>query len=181
MAKQRIKIGKWKTVFKGFFHTIKQAPAKYPDGRVKIWERSFRIPTVAILAFNKDGKFLLIREFQDDNQKYEWRVPAGRVEYSNLTIKQHAQKELREETGFSGGKLKKFMTWHSGGWDLHVFWATDLKNNPLANDEYEDIRVYFLPLSKVYQMCLKGKINNAHIIASIILLYDQIKKGKIKI
>ena len=181
MAKQRIKIGKWKTVFKGFFHTIKQAPAKYPDGPVKIWERSFRIPTVAILAFNKAGKFLLIREFQNDYQKYEWCVPGGRVDHPGLTIKQHAQRELKEETGFSAGKLRRLMVWKTGGWDFHVFLATELKNNTLANDEYEDIRVFFLPFSKIYQMCLNGKIKNAHIIASIILLYHQIKKGKIKI
>jgi len=133
------------------------------------------------LAFNKSGKFLLIREYKNNRQKYEWRVPGGRVDYPRLTVKQHAQKELREETGFSAGRLKKFLIWRTSGWDDHVYLATDLKIDPLVNDEYENIRTYFLPFSKVYQMCLDNKIKSSHIMSSIILLYQHIKKGKIKI
>lgn len=158
MSKERIKIGKWKTVFQGFFNTIKQARAKYPDGRIKIWERNFRIPTVIVLAFNESGKFLLTREYKDNHQQYEWRVPGGRADDPRLTPKQHAQKELREETGFSAKKLKKFLIWKTGGWDIYVYLATGLKRAPLLSDENEDIRTYFLPISKVYRMCLDNKI-----------------------
>jgi len=181
MTKERIKIGKWKVVFKGIFNTIKQAQAKYPDGRIKIWERHFRISSVIVLAFNEKKEFLLTREYRNRSKKYEWWVVTGRIDNKKLTPKQHAQKELREEVGFSAEKLSKFMVWQVGGWDIHVYLATDLKFNPLKNNEYEDIKVYFLPISKVYQMCLDGKIKNSHIMASVILLYQQIKKDKIKI
>jgi ADP-ribose pyrophosphatase len=181
MAKQRIKIGQWKTVYKGIFTTIKQAKAIYPDGQTKIWERDFRISTVIVLAFDEKGKFLLTREYRTRSQKYEWRVVAGRIDDSRLTPKQNAQKELREEAGFSAGRLKKIMVWQIDGRNTYVYLATNLKSNPLTNDECEDITVYFLSFSKVYQMCLDNKIKNAHIAMSIILLYQKIKNGEIKI
>lgn len=181
MSKPRIKLGQWKTVFKGIFTTVKQAKARYPDGHKKIWEKSSRPPSVAVLAFNQKKEILITREYRGKNKKYEWRVVAGIVDDPRLTLKQHAQKELREEAGFSAGKLKKFIVWHAGGWDLHVFLASDLKDKPLVNDEFEDITLYFMPIYKAYQMCLEHKIKNAHIVASIMLLYHQLKSGKIKI
>lgn len=176
MSKKRIKVGKWKTVFQGQFCTIKQAKAKYPNGETKIWEQGFRIPTVMILAFDNRGRFLLTREYRDKRKRYEWRVPGGRAEDPHLTIKEQAQKELREETGFAAGRLKNFLIWKSSGWNIYVYLATNLKKSSLFCNEAEDITVYFLPFKMVYQMCLEGKIKSAHIAMSIILLYQKNKK-----
>jgi|GEM_PF-2057190 len=52
MTKKRVKVGKYKTVFKGAIFKIKQAKAIFPSGKIKIFEQASRLPTVTVLAID---------------------------------------------------------------------------------------------------------------------------------
>lgn len=175
--KKRIKIGKYKTVFRGIIFEIKQAQAVFPSGAVKVFEQAVRPPSVTIIALDKQGKILLTREFRPKYKRYLWRLPAGRVDKGE-DPKKAAQRELREETGYRASKLRLFHKTDMGqslDWTRYTYLATDLIWDPLKGDEDEDITVVPTKITGTLEMVKKGKIENEAMAYLIIKLAVKIR------
>ncbi|MBU1092201.1 NUDIX hydrolase [Patescibacteria group bacterium] len=176
--KKRVKIGKYKTVFKGQFFTIEQAPAVFPGGRKGIYERAHRTPSVTILAINDKKQLLLIREYRPTQKRYAWLLPGGRMDKPDENATTAAKRELREETKLQAKQIKLFYTTgkgHSLDWQQYFFIATSLKpdQHPLNGDEDEDISLEFTPLKQAYKMALDGEIYHDSLAYAIIKLYAE--------
>ena len=173
MAKKRIKVGKYKTVFRGITFEIKRARAISPSGKIKILEQATRPPLVTILALDEKGRLLLNLEYRLKYKKYLWRLPAGRVDKEEDPLKA-AQRELREETGFRAKKIKLFHTSESGqslNWEKYAYLATGLTPDPLEGDEDEDIKVVPTSIDKAFKMAIGGEIKNEEMAYLVIRLY----------
>ncbi len=176
--KKRIKVGKYRTVFKGIIFDIKQAKAEFPSGKIKTFELAVRPPSVTILAIDDKDRLFLTREYRQKYGRYLWRLPAGRVDKNEKPIKA-AQRELQEETGYKAKKLKLF---HMSGmgqsldWKRYTYIATGLTHAPLLGDEDEDIKVIPTSLSKAYKLVKEGKVENEGMAYIIFKLYNQKKK-----
>ncbi|MDP2666636.1 MAG: NUDIX hydrolase [Candidatus Diapherotrites archaeon] len=174
----RVKVGKYKSVFKGKFFRVEQASAVFPSGKKTIFERAVRPPSVVVFAFDKQKRVLITREYRQKTSEYDWRVPGGRVD-KERNIHIAAQRELREETGYRAKKMKLFIEKDRLGileWKLAAFLATDLEYDPLEKDEDEDISVHPKSLLTAYRMVLSGKIKNDFIATGILKLYRERKK-----
>lgn len=172
--KKRIKLEKYKSVFKGVIFEIKQAKAIFPSGQVKTFEMAIRPPSVTILAIDDQGRLLLTREYRSKYKTYLWRLPAGRMD-KEKDPKIAAQRELREETGFRAKKLKLFHYAEMGqslDWKRYTFLATGLIPAPLPGDEDEDIIVVPTSIKKAFRMVLDGKIKNETMCYLILKLYN---------
>lgn len=170
---ERIRVGRYKTVFKGRIFTVKQARAVLPDGSRRTYERAFRAPTVVILALDGKGRLLLTREYRLQQKRYLWRVPTGRVEPEE-NPRSAAQRELMEEAGFAAKGLRLFYRTGVTGsveWIKYFYIATKLHKRKLDAGEYEDIKVVPTPLSKAYEMVVQGKIESESISLAIAKLY----------
>lgn len=177
-AAQRPTFGKPRTVFRGKLHTIEQWNVRYPSGRVETWERVRRAPSVAVLAFDKRGRLLLIHEYRHALKRWRWGVPAGRVD-KERSARAAAQRELREETGYRARKLRLFMKGAVGGsWVIprYVYLAADLVRAPLPRDEGERIHVYPTALQKAASLALRGGIDAEFVALAIIRLWHARKK-----
>ncbi|KKW15607.1 MAG: NTP pyrophosphohydrolases including oxidative damage repair enzyme [Parcubacteria group bacterium GW2011_GWA2_50_10b] len=173
--KNRVKVGNYKTVFKGTIYEIKQAKAVFPSGKIKTFEIASRPPSVSILAFDHKRRLLLTREYRVKYKKYLWRIPAGRVDKGEQPIKA-AQRELQEETGYKARNLKLFHFTDMGqslDWKRYTYLATGLAKSPLNGDEDEDITVVPTTLPKAYKMVKQGKIKNEGMAYLIFKLYHQ--------
>ncbi len=177
-SKKRVKVFKYKTVFKGLGFTIEQAKATFPSGKTSLFERAVRPPAVIILALDNKGKLLLNYEYRQKAKAYEWRLPAGRVEPGELP-KHAAQRELQEETGYKAKILKLFYISdiaHSLVWKRYVYIAKGLSYSPRKQDEDEDIKIVPVSLKKAFEMVLAGKIKNDLMAYMILKFYFQRKK-----
>ncbi len=178
MPRKRVKVGPYKTVWRGEIFEIQQARAVFPSGKTKLFERAVRPSSVIVLAIDKKKRLLLTREYRLKQKKYTWRVPAGRMDKGEKPTAA-AQRELREEAGVRAGKLQIFRLSdpvQTLRWKRYAFVATSLTPAKLAGDEDEDIRVVPMPLAKVRRMVLAGKIENEILESLMLQLYRERKK-----
>lgn len=97
---------------------------------------------VAVLARDNDGRFLFVRQYRYPIQEKVLEIPAGMIENGETPV-QAAQRELREETGYSAAKWTEMPAlWSSPGFSdekIFMFCAEDLAWAPLSPDSNEDI------------------------------------------
>jgi len=180
MAKKRVKVGKYKTVFKGVIFKIKQAKAVFPSGKITTFEQVARPPTVTILAIDAKGRLLLTKEYRLKHRKYLWRLPSGRVE-KNETPLQAARRELQEEAGLKAKKLKLFHVRGSSqtlDWKLYCYIATDFTPAPTKSDEDEDIKIVPTSIKKAFKMVANGEIKKENMAYVIMKLHFSKKLNK---
>ncbi|WP_131022102.1 NUDIX hydrolase [Clostridioides difficile] len=119
---------------------------------------------VGIVAITDDNKVVLVKQFRKPIEKPIFEIPAGKLE-KNESPKECAERELKEETGYSAKNIKlihKFFT--SAGFSneiMFVYLATGLTpgENNLDADEFLD--VYEIELEEAYNMVLKNDVEDA--------------------
>jgi ADP-ribose pyrophosphatase len=106
---------------------------------------------------------------------------SGKVEDAlHDKLKEQAQKELRQETGYRAGSIEKILDFHSHpgyvSHHVHAFVASDLEWNPLPIEAHEAIRVRTYTLQEALTETFKD--NRCDPEAALVLwLYAQ-KRGK---
>jgi len=170
---EHVKVGEYKTVFIGKTFTIKQAKAVFPNGRVEIFEKACRQPSVSVLAIDEKNRLLLTKEYRTHLKKSVWRLPSGRVNKGEKPI-QAAKRELMEEIGYCPKKIKLFYKTNpaqSYEYIHFVYLAANLIPKKLETNEYEDIKVIPTTITKAYQMAKSEEIKGKEIAHSICKLY----------
>ena len=133
---------------------------------------------VGIVAITDDNKVVLVKQFRKPIEKPIFEIPAGKLE-KNESPKECAERELKEETGYSAKNLKlihKFFT--SAGFSneiMFVYLATGLTpgENNLDADEFLD--VYEIELEEAYNMVLKNDVEDAKTSIGLLLVKDMFK------
>ena len=142
-----------KLVFRGEIYEVHQWPQKMPDGSVKTFEMLRRPDTVMVIALDEAGDALVIDEKQPGGIVRNNHLPVGRVDSSDESVQAAAQRELREETG-----------WTFANWELldvvqmekkierftYLFLATGALHRAAQHlDAGENITVRSAPLAEV--------------------------------
>ena len=133
---------------------------------------------VGIVAITDDNKVVLVKQFRKPIEKPIFEIPAGKLE-KNESPKECAERELKEETGYSAKNIKlihKFFT--SAGFSneiMFVYLATGLTpgENNLDADEFLD--VYEIELEEAYNMVLKNDVEDAKTSIGLLLVRDMFK------
>lgn len=178
MKEQRPRLLKPRTVYRGPFFTVERRKVIYPSGTVQSWERIHRVPAASIFALDRRGQLLLLREYHNVLRKWRWTVPGGRVDKEG-SPRIAAQRELREESGYRAQRLDVFLRGpqHSTVyWPRWIYVARDLMQDPLPQDEGEEIRTKWVSLHTAYEMVLRGDIEVEFIALGIVLLYHRRKR-----
>ena len=133
--------------------------------------------TAAMLAIDKDNKVILVKQDRFPHGDV-LEIPAGTLEKGEKPIK-CAFRELREETGYKAQKMTPLITYYpSVGYNteaIHCYVASGLSPGDLELDEDEIISVVKIPLKKLIQMILSGKIIDSKTICAV-LTYAAKKK-----
>ncbi len=162
-----------KIVFEGKLFTIRQEQHNVADGSTTIYERAFRYPSVAAVAYVSPTRIILLREWRTLNAAWEWRLPCGRVEEAEAAhtprferlptpvLRTAMQRELQEEAGYKAKSLQIIHERYTGASIVaptYLFSANGLTQSTLPRDIDEKIEVHTIPLARVGRMGLAGEI-----------------------
>ncbi len=90
--------------------TVRQDAVELPNGTVIpeyfVFEYS---DWVNIIPVTEDGRIVLVRQYRHGIGRVCWEIPAGVIEKTDASPLAGAQRELLEETGFSGGVWEELM------------------------------------------------------------------------
>ncbi|MBQ7571030.1 MAG: NUDIX hydrolase [Bacteroidaceae bacterium] len=126
---------------------------------------------INIIALTRDGQMLLERQYRHGRQMVGWEIPAGCVEEGETPL-QAAQRELLEETGYTGGEWHQLMELFPNASACtnvcYTFLATGVERTSTQHlEQTEDISVYETPLDEVFRMLQAGEFHQAPMAAPL--------------
>ena len=161
------------TRFRVVEHKIPQALQSEP-----LIKHSVQHPgAVAMIPLLDDGSVCLIRNYRVSVGKTFIELPAGTLE-SNEPPRQTAERELKEETGFSATDWQELPSFSMSPGILnermHLFVAQGLTPGDPAREPGEEIENLIVPWDKAIAMSLNGEIEDAKTLAGL-LMWDRLR------
>jgi ADP-ribose pyrophosphatase len=161
-------------IYAGRVVTLRRKHLRQPDGRVLLREVVEHAEGAAVVAIDRDGQVLLVRQSRPAIGSSVLELPAGLVDPGE-SAEQCALRELSEETGFAAASIVPLVSFYSSpGFCtelLHIFSASDLRPSSGTRDEEEEIELVRLPLEHAIEQVLHGEISDAKTVAGLLTFW----------
>jgi len=120
---------------------------------------------INIIAITREGNILMERQYRHARQLIAYELPAGVIEDGETPL-QAAQRELLEETGYTGGDWSHFMTLcpNAGACNnvSHTFIVRNVERTSSPHlEQTEDIAVFELSHKEVFELLQNGEVHQA--------------------
>lgn len=136
---------------------------------------------VALAAVTPEGKMVMVRQYRKAAEKAVLEVPAGKIE-KDEDHRLTAERELKEETGYSAGKIEYITSFYSSiGYStevIYLYYATELTPGETDFDDNEAIEILEYDLTELKDMIFSGELEDAKTIAAILLVESIVEKEK---
>ena len=172
-----------KRVYDGRIVSLDVDTVRFPNGTVGDLEMLRHPGASAVVPFlddprDNDPRVLLIRQFRHATGDYLCEIPAGRRD-AGETPEATATRELREETGYSCGALRKLTwIWTTPGFTdevIHLFLATELVPGTTAHEADEVLDVHVYRWSDVRTMIREGAIVDAKTLVALLYVEAEVR------
>ncbi|MGK2865409.1 MAG: NUDIX domain-containing protein [Mycobacterium sp.] len=137
---------------------------------------------VAVLAFDDDGRVLLINQYRQPIASRDWELPAGLLDVDGEPPLEAAMRELAEETDLVATDWEPLISFASspGGSNevIQIFEARGLRAAPeshLRTEEEAEIVVRWAPLDEVVAAVLAGHLSNGPLIVAVLAAHARLR------
>ncbi|MDK2820057.1 MAG: ADP-ribose pyrophosphatase [Clostridia bacterium] len=158
-------------IFDGKILKVHRDQVKLPNGKTSSREVVDHPGAVSIVALDDDKNIYLVRQFRYPVNKVLLEVPAGKLDGGEDPL-DCAKRELAEEVGVAASEWQKILTFYTTpGFSneiMHAFLAKGLTPHIEDKDEDEFLEVIKIPLKDAVNKILKGEIQDAKTISSIL-------------
>lgn len=157
-------------IFAGRIINVRVDTVALPDGSQSTREVVEHGGAVAVVAVDNDNNIILVRQYRKPVERVLLEIPAGTMEKDEDPLL-CAQRELKEETGFTAEHWEKILSYYSapGFTDeyIHLYKASGLTGGETELDEDEFVETMHLPLQEAYRMIFTGHIADGKSIIGI--------------
>ena len=167
-------------VYEGGFLKVRRDQVRLPDGSVTAREY-FRHPgAVVIIPLLPDGRVLLERQYRYPNDQVFIELPAGKLDYGEDPLL-CAQRELREETGYSASEWQFVCTIHNAiaysDEHLDIFLARGLVSGEQQLDPGEFLDLISVSPEELMAWVRQGQITDVKTLIGAFWL-DKLLRGE---
>lgn len=163
-----------KEIFKGKVFTVTCDDVELSDG-LKSKREVVHHRGGVVIAAEKEGKILFVRQFRYPAKEVLYELPAGKLDKAGEDILSAAKRELEEETGFNAKNWESLgYIWTSPGFcseKLYLFKASELSFKGQHLDEGEILDYLSIDKEKVFNMIKTGEISDAKTICALMRAY----------
>ncbi|MBU2492085.1 MAG: NUDIX hydrolase [Bacteroidetes bacterium] len=165
------KLEKSEILFSGKVFDLKVDEIKYESGNKGIREVAVHNGGAVVVPVKDDGKIILVKQYRYPFDKVLLELPAGKLDRNEVPLTA-AQRELKEETGYTTDKISKLgAIYTTPGFCtevLHIYLAENLIAGEHEREEGElGMEVLEFTLKEIYNMILTGEIVDAKTICGI--------------
>jgi ADP-ribose pyrophosphatase len=175
-----------KKVFEGPIFRVVSQRVQEPDGvrvRRDIVQHNGSIVILALEESGSKPRVLLERQYRHAAGNRLWELPAGSLEPGENKLAA-AKRELQEETGYTAAHWQRALFFYvSPGFlteSMEVFLARGLKKGKAQPEDDERIVTRLVPLSQAVDMAMRGKIQDAKTLASLLWLDRKLGKKSVR-
>jgi ADP-ribose pyrophosphatase len=160
------------TIYQGRVFAVRQEQLRLPDGRTVQLDVVAHPGAVVLVPVDDEGSLWFVKQYRHAAGGVILELPAGTTEPGE-DLEVCAHRELREEIGMAAGRIQKIGEFYiAPGYStefLHIFLATNLRQDPLPGDDDEFIQVELIPVAQAFAMAESGQIHDAKTLAALIL------------
>ena len=171
------------TYFEGSILTLRLDTVRLPNGEEAKREAVFHRGAVAILPLLPSGEVLVEEQYRYPHDRILLEIPAGKLDSADEDPLAAAQRELREETGYTAGRMIPLGEFIPSpailSEKLHLFLALDLTEGERAPDEDEFLTVRRIPLSELVSSVLDGAVPDGKTQAAVLRASAMLARGMI--
>jgi ADP-ribose pyrophosphatase len=149
------------------------------DGRETTREIIEHEPCIAVVAVDKEGKILLVRQFRRAADRELLEIPAGGIEPGEDPVAA-VKREMSEETGYMPQTVTRLGGFYSSpGFCteyLYLFLATDMVPNRLHAEDTEDITLVRVTLDEAVELVMSNNICDSKSVAGILTYQEYLRR-----
>lgn len=169
----------WQVLERRYLHqrpwlTLREDRVRLSSGVeiAQYWVTEFP-PWVNVIPVTRQGELVLIRQYRHGLGAVHFELPAGVADPGDRTVEEAARRELREETGYTGGRWSPFMTLSANPAlqtnTTHTFLAEGVElTGPDAREGTEDLRVHLIAPTEVEPLVDRGGFMQALHVAPLL-------------
>jgi len=136
-----------------------------PDNKPGIYGKvHFKNIAVGIIPLDEDGNTWIVGQYRYVIDQYTWEIPMGGCPIATDPL-ETARRELIEETGIRSDNFEKILEVYLSNAVSDelgiVYVARDLTFGVAEPDGTEELSIRKLPFEELYQMVLKGEVNDS--------------------
>ena len=167
------KLSDRRRVFDGAIIHVDNMTALLPNGKTALREVAVHMGASAVVPVDEEGSVYLVRQFRAPLEKVTLEIPAGKLDHPGENRLEAAQRELREETGFSADSWKKLtdLATTPGFCSevISIYLAQNLHSGKTDFDEDEFLNLVKMPLSQAVDQVIAGEICDSKTICGLLM------------
>jgi ADP-ribose pyrophosphatase len=167
----------WKTqssreVYRNKWIDVREDIAEMPNGRTTIYGVVTMSGAVGVLPFLDDGRVVMVRQYRYvQGETHRWEMPTGGI-YPGEPLEEAARRELREEIGYTAGRLEHVSTFYTSksvcDETAHIYLGYDLAPAAAVPDDTEFLEIAALPFGEVLDMVLRSEIRDSMTVIAVL-------------
>ena len=159
-------------IFNGLIMDVKRDRVRLPNGNQSVRELLRHVGAVCVVPVTDDARVVVERQYRYPIDQVITEIPAGKLDSPDEDRLSAAQRELREETGFTADRWTDMGLYYPAAAysdeKITMYLAQGLHKGEQHLDEGEFLNVQTVPIAELVEDILSGKITDGKTQAAVL-------------